>query len=262
MCYSSRNSRGVNMSINRKAQKNVPIEKVIHDAMRIVNQDLDEEWIEHISYEKDVARGRTRKKRLMQRLIDGRAINPCGKECHEWGLCIVSTHDHRSMKNSKELIDDKEFLLKAMKVTPSPIECTHFFYDYVNPYLKKDKKFRMKLLKTMFLNDHILGQADIEWFVEKYHYEVEYDTLRIDESFKQYLIQTFEPKLEIPESLNHWDNIDEKNEKRRYKKSHIRMHDIAQDRFNDMMRCFAVDDQEEVDDYADFYRQFALDFKI
>ena len=82
------------------------------------------------------------------------------------------------MINSKELIDDEEYLLHAARITPNPRECLNFFYEYVNEYLKKSPKFRMNFLKALFLNIHILTRRDILVFVDAYDFNEEYETLK------------------------------------------------------------------------------------
>ena len=157
------------------------------------------------------------------------------------------------MRNASELMNDKEFILKAMKKTPSPKSVNSFFYRYVNEYLKKDKSFRLEMLKALFTNEYVLLQEDIEWFVQEYCYQAEYEILKNDIQFQQYLRDNFTPTMVMPEELTRWNNIDEKNEKRRYRKSVTRIHNENQARFDDMMSCFATEKTEDKDDLEGFF---------
>ncbi len=245
---------GEGMSINRRAQKHGFAVEDLVKSLEITSFDISHdnaEWQEYMAVEHPRQHGRTRERRMFQRLIDGRAIKPCGRECREWGYAIISTYEHKSMKNSKELVNDKEFLIEAMKITPNPRECNHFFYVYVNEYLKKDAGFRLDMLRALFMNVYILGRSDIEWFVERYGFQHEYDIIKADKSFQQYLQNEFQPTLDIPDKIKKWNNIDEKKEYRRYRKTLTEIHNDNQARFNDQQNCF--DKEEEIDPVEAFF---------
>jgi len=160
---------------------------------------VDDKFIAHMAYSPKRAKGRTRGHRVSKRLEDGRAIKPCGKECHAWGDMIINSTNHISMINSKELIDDEEYLLHAARITPNPRECLNFFYEYVNEYLKKSPKFRMNFLKALFLNIHILTRRDILVFVDAYDFNEEYETLTKDDEFKKEIKQAFKDVTSAPD---------------------------------------------------------------
>ena len=160
---------------------------------------VEERFIAHMAYSPKRAKGRTRGYRVSKRLEEGRAIKPCGKECHAWGDMIIKSTNHISMINSKELVDDEEFLLHAARITPNPRECSNFFYEFVNEYLKKSPKFRMNFLKSLFLNIHILTRRDILVFVDAYDFNEEYEILTKDEEFKKELKQAFKDTAAAPD---------------------------------------------------------------
>ncbi len=204
-----------------------------------------------MSVAKPKAHGRTRKKRLLQRLTEKRAVKPCGKECRAWGYIVIQSNCHKSMVNSKMLVDDKEFLLKAITITPNPKDCDYFFYDYVNEYLKKDKNFRLEFLKNLFKNNNVLTKSDIEWFVTIYQFEKKLEMIAHDKEFYTYLM-THKPSSELPESFINWHNFDEKIEKCKSAKKYIRINDKLLARFDSLMECFtpeirAVELQDEDD---------------
>ena len=90
-------------------------------------------------------------KRLFLRLVWGRSVKPCGRECREYGYLIANEFsNHTSFKNFPTLMDDEEFLLEIAKTSRNPATCSIYFYDYINPYLKKDKEFRLAFLKQIY----------------------------------------------------------------------------------------------------------------
>lgn len=162
---------------------------------------LDERFIAHMAYSPKRAKGRSRGRRLSKRLEEGRAIKPCGKECHAWGDLIISSTNHISMINSKDLVDDEEFLIHAARITPNPRECSNFFYDYINEYLKKNPKFRFNFLKSLFLNVHILTRMDILTFVRAYDFHKEYEMIIKDQEFKNEIKQAFRDTASTPDYI-------------------------------------------------------------
>ena len=82
-------------------------------------------------------------KRLFLRLVWGRSVKPCGRECCEYGYLIANEFsNHSSFENFPELMNDEEFLLKIARTSRNPAECPIYFYDYVNEHLKRNNNFR------------------------------------------------------------------------------------------------------------------------
>lgn len=160
---------------------------------------IEEKFVAHMAYSPKRAKGRTRGHRVSKRLEEGRAIKPCGKECHAWGDMIINSTNHISMINSEYLVDDEEYLLHAAKITPNPRECSNFFYEFINEYLKKNAKFRLNFLKSLFLNIHILTKRDILTFVNAYEFNDEYNLISKDEEFKKELKKAFADVTSAPD---------------------------------------------------------------
>ena len=198
---------------------------------------MDERFIAHMAYKPKKAKGRTRGYRVSRRLLEGRAIKPCGKECHAWGDMIIKSTNHISMINSKELVDDEEFLLHAAKITPNPKECSNFFYEYINQYLKKSSKFRLNFLKSLFLNVHILTRRDILVFVRAYNFQEEYEILIKDKEFKKEVKNALKNTASAPEYIVYdgksWDTT-----KKKY--LNYRIASDANLRLNDLLSSFEV----------------------
>ena len=159
------------MSINRKAsKKHSQIEEV---------QD-----VENLSYERYIEN--FGEKRLVNRLLKGRVVKPCGRECREYGLKIAETLNHTSFINFKELMNDKEFLIEAANITPKPTEIINYFWLYVNPYLKNDDKFKLEFLKSVYLNENVYELEVINIFVDFCGLKKENEILLQDKEVKMH----------------------------------------------------------------------------
>jgi len=167
---------------------------------------VDEKYNVYMS--REAKGGRTNKGRQNTRIAKGRATYPkYGLECHSWGNDIIKSQNHCSMMRSKELVDDEEFLCHAARITPNPRECSNFFYEYVNEYLKKNKKFRVNFLKGLFLNEHILTRRDIKVFVDAYEFGDEYETITKDVEFKKEVKQVLQALIDAKE-VSEYRNYD------------------------------------------------------
>ena len=128
--------------------------------------------------------GRLGDKRLVNRILEGRKVMPCGRECREYGMLIAMNLNHGSFQNFFELMNDEEFILEIAKITPNPTECENYFYQYVNPYLKKRADFRLKFLKAVYLNENVYKLKDINLIVEWCGLEEENQIILNDMNFK------------------------------------------------------------------------------
>lgn len=153
------------MSINRRASKKHCEITSVED----YGNERYEDYIEHYG-----------ERRLVQRILKGRMVKPCDRECWEYGKMIAETYNHISFKNFTELMDDKDFLIEIAKLTPKPTECANYFWLYVNPYLKKDKQFRLELLKAIYLNESVYELDVINTVVEFCGFEQENSQLVTD----------------------------------------------------------------------------------
>ncbi len=141
---------------------------------------IDKEYIfsKHISEEKYL-------RRLTKRLKDGRLLQPCDRECAEYGIFIAKTQDHASFQNFNELMNDSEFLLKIATLTPNPETVNNYFCKFINPYLMNNNDFRLKLLKALYLNDEVYTLQTINYIVETYGLEQENAKVLADNRFKK-----------------------------------------------------------------------------
>ena len=129
--------------------------------------------------------GRLGDKRIMNRLLDGRKVKPCGRECREYGMIIAMHVNHGSFQNFSELMNDEEFILEIAKITPNPTECDNYFYQYVNPYLRRRQDFRLKFLKQIYLNENVYKLDDLNLIVEWCELEKENELILKDKEFKR-----------------------------------------------------------------------------
>lgn len=125
-------------------------------------------------------------KRMFLRLVWKRKVKPCGRECREYGYWIVKEfNNHASFENFKVLPNDEEFLIEAAKISHNPAECPIYFYDYINPYLKRNKNFRLKFLKAMYLNDNVYTLEDVNTIVEYCEMQKENKIILADLQFRK-----------------------------------------------------------------------------
>lgn len=154
--------------------------------------------------------------RLVGRLLNGRKIKPCGRECWELGFMVVKTFNHISFENFASLTNDKEFLIKAAKISPNPVDCENYFYIFINSYLKKDKNFRLEFLKAIYLNENVYKLEDINSFVEMFGFEKENEIILNDELFMQNILERIE-NLCVNGTLEYHCSGEDKNELHDYK---------------------------------------------
>lgn len=148
--------------------------------------------------------------RLKNRIIAGRSVMPCDRECREYGFDIGSTTKHTSFENFKQLMNDSDFIIELAKLTPNPKKCENYFYQYVNPYLKSNKNFRLEFLKSVYLNDDVYNIESINYVVELCSLEKENEKLLNSADFANVLKQRLE-ELSTPPMLAF--NLDGKDRK-------------------------------------------------
>ena len=119
-------------------------------------------------------------KRLINRIIAGRKVMPCGMECHEFGFLIAQESNHGSFMNFDELMNDADFLVAAAKITPNPLDCENYMYFWVNKYLKKNSAFKLAFLKSIYLNENVYKLEDIKLIVSSLGLEHENKILLAD----------------------------------------------------------------------------------
>lgn len=141
-------------------------------------------------------------KRLFLRLVWGRKVKPCGRACREYGYLIAREFsNHSSFENFPELMDDEEFLLDIAKTSRNPATCPIYFYDYINIHLKRNKAFRLKFLKAIYLNENVYTLEDMNTIVEYLEMQKENKIILADLEFRK----LFEERLE---SLDYREQLD------------------------------------------------------
>lgn len=142
------------------------------------------------------------KEGLLKKLNSGRKLMPCGKECEEFGFEIAKGTKHGSFENFKELMNNRYFLLEIAKITPNPCKCEDYFFNYINPYLKNNKNFRIDFLKQVYLNDDVYSVESVVKAVEICGLEKENEQLLKDDSFKKIIENRLE-SLAVPPVLQY-----------------------------------------------------------
>lgn len=125
----------------------------------------------------------TKQRRLFERIMKGRKVKPCGKECHEFGMLIAGMLNHSSFQNFTELMNDADFLIRAARITPNPVDCVNYMYFWINNYLKKSTSFKLAYLKSIYLNENVYKLEDIKLIVTNLGLEHENKILLADEEF-------------------------------------------------------------------------------
>lgn len=103
----------------------------------------------------------------------GRAVKPCGRETWEFGFLIAETNNHSSFVDFPNLMDDEEFILEAVKISPNPKDCVNYLFKFVNPNLKRNSQFGRKFLKAVFENENVYSLASVEFVVKEFGLEKE-----------------------------------------------------------------------------------------
>lgn len=183
--------------------------KVDRRETRVIRDEQQENFEQYVDKFSD--------KRLFLRLVWGRSVKPCGRECREYGYLIAREFsNHSSFENFTELMDDSEFLLDIAKTSRNPAECPIYFYDYINPYLKKNKNFRLQFLKAVYLNDNVFKLEDMNTIVDYCGMKKENDIILSDLEFRK-IFETRISELDYREQLEYHCSGEDGKELRKYK---------------------------------------------
>lgn len=184
--------------------------------------------------------------RLLQRIMQGRKIKPCGREGWELGKLIAESYNHSSFENFDELMNDSSFVLEMAKITPNPVMCESYFYEFVNRYLKQDFKFRVQFLKNVYLNVNVYKKEDISWLVNTYDLEKENELILSDIAFRAEFAKRI---IEIEDSeFLEYHCSGEKKELHDYKvkRNEIKiLHENMKNGLNEILKGFAKQEIEE-----------------
>lgn len=138
---------------------------------------------------------------IRRRIEMGRCIKRTDKSQEVIADTIIKTDNHASIQNFPEILDDEELMLKFAKITPNPLECSDYFYEFINEHLTEKKDFRTNFLRNIYLNDNVYTLADVSRIIELYDFKSENVDLLFDEDLRNKLmtrlghVQTF-PKFD------------------------------------------------------------------
>ena len=90
--------------------------------------------------------------KLIEKMLKNRVAKAGKEEREQDVLIILSGHNHQSLMNYPIYMNNREFLLNAVKLTPNPRACKNYFYQYINKNLKKDKVFNFQFLNNIIFN--------------------------------------------------------------------------------------------------------------
>ncbi len=200
--------------------------------------DDNQKWLDYMNNETPKTHGRSRMKRFTTKLIEGRGVKPCGRECPAWGNAIIMSGNHKSMFYSKLLTNDRYYLVQAARITPVPAECQNFFYHYVNQYLKDNAEFRLEFLKSLFLNDNILTRKELEWFIDNFGFQTEYEIIKNDIAFQEVVKETFRAFYDLSNNAMNNMAIKTKKAKKLVERNITRMNNEYTRRLNSLLSCF------------------------
>lgn len=189
-------------------------------------------------------------KRLFLRLVHRRKIKPCGRECREYGYLIANEFsDHSSFENFPNLMNDKYFLLEIAKTSRNPATCPIYFYDYVNPHLKRNKQFRLDFLKAVYLNDNVFTLEDVNTIVEYCEMKKENNEILSDIEFRK----IFEMRLEeLKNQQLEYHCSGEEKELRKYKIKANELKVLIENKkrgLTEILNSFVVGEKVEMEEF-------------
>ena len=103
--------------------------------------------------------------KLVAKLHSGRAANTGAEEREVDARLIAKSNNHQSFVNYPYYMNNREFLLDIVKLTPKPRLCKNYFYQYINKYLKKDKSFNFEFLTEVLEN---FGTEEAKHFASRF----------------------------------------------------------------------------------------------
>jgi len=139
---------------------------------------------------------------IKRRLEAGRSIKPTDKYQVSVAEEIIKSGKHASIENFPNILNYEELLLDFAKISPNPLECSDYFYSFINDYLRDKRSFRVAFLRQIYLNENVYTWLDIEKFIEIYNLKKENAILLFDTDLKDLLkqrlanAQTF-PKFDV-----------------------------------------------------------------
>lgn len=87
--------------------------------------------------------------KLIAKLNSGRVASSGDPEREEDARLIAKTCNHQSFVNYDYFMNNRDFLLDIVTVTPKPRLCKNYFYQYINKHLKQDRLFNFEFLSAV-----------------------------------------------------------------------------------------------------------------
>lgn len=119
--------------------------------------------------------------KLIKKMLSKRVAKAGKEERAQDVIIILHSNNHQSLINFPFYMNDKNFLLKAVKFTPNPRLCQNYFYQYINKNLKNDKMFNYQFLNNVIFN---FGLAAAKFVANQFGLTSVLDELIADNEFR------------------------------------------------------------------------------
>lgn len=90
--------------------------------------------------------------KLIKKILNNRAAKAGKEERAQDVIIILHSNNHQSLINFPNFMNNREFLLNAVKITPNPRLCKNYFYQFINNNLKRNKIFNYQFLSNLIFN--------------------------------------------------------------------------------------------------------------
>lgn len=133
-----------------------------------------------------------KKERIIRRVLRGRAVNMPYLECEDLGIEIARSNNHSSFRNYESLMNDKDFILRIATITPNPLECEYYFYQFINPYILNSAHFQTDFIRQIYKNENVYKLADYASIAQLIGAEQQHEKLLKDPT----VLQQFQARLQ------------------------------------------------------------------
>ena len=103
--------------------------------------------------------------KLIKKMLRNRVAKNGGEEREQDVLLILARRDHSTLINYPNYMNDSEFLLNAVKLTPNPRFCKNYFYQFINKNLKNNIGFNYQFLNNVISN---FGMGEAKLFAARF----------------------------------------------------------------------------------------------
>ena len=130
-----------------------------------------------------------------------------------------------------------------------------YFYDYINPYLKRNKEFRLKFLKAVYLNENVYTLEDVQTVVEYLEMQKENKILLADLEFRKLFERRLED-LDYREHLEYHCSGDDEKELHDFKVEANEMKILFENMrkgLTEILNTFTVGEKKQDDEPQTYY---------